>query len=369
MKKNVFSRFVRSKSFSMIFIFISILLIFYTAIHLNKIIEAVFSIKIFSIILTLLFIYFAYMLIYEKSKKNYKKSHKLYAFCSFILCFLLNIVQGFIIVDFLNIFLPMPIYAYLIALYISILITFLAMIHANNIIIKNESITIGNTKNVKIAFLSDIHIGHFIKINQLDKMIKKINSLDADYILIGGDVFNDDAFNYLDIQLFSNKLKELKPSGKVYTVLGNHDPNSLDSRIYDFFKEANINLLVDYIIELKDFYIVGRDDITSNPNRETLTSLLKNINIKKPLIVLDHNPLGVNEAIENQVDILLCGHTHQGQFFPATLFTKLSYGKISFYGYHQEKNTHILVSSGIGYFQMPMRIGTSSEVVLLNIRL
>ena len=53
--------------------------------------------------------------------------------------------------------------------------------------------------------------------------------------------------------------------------------------------------------------------------------------------------------------------------FPATIMTHLAYGKDGFYGYHQQQKTHIIVSSGAGYFQMPIRIGSQSEIVSLQI--
>ncbi len=83
--------------------------------------------------------------------------------------------------------------------------------------------------------------------------------------------------------------------------------------------------------------------------------------------MLDHNPGGIKEAIENKVSLVLCGHTHKGQFFPATLFTRFAYGKKDFYGYAQREETQSIVSAGAGYFQMPMRIGSDSEIVLIEV--
>ena len=118
-------------------------------------------------------------------------------------------------------------------------------------------------------------------------------------------------------------------------------------------------MLVDEIIETEDFIIIGRDDINSNPKRKALT--------EKPKILMDHNPVGIADGIQNNIDLVVCGHTHKGQFFPANLFTKWSYGKQGFYGYSKTNKTHSIVSSGAGYFQMPIRIGTNSEIVQIDI--
>lgn len=108
--------------------------------------------------------------------------------------------------------------------------------------------------------------------------------------------------------------------------------------------------------------IVGRDDIITNPKRKSLETIIKT---PKKMIIIDHNPLGVDEAVNNNASLIMCGHTHSGQFFPANIFTKLAYGKEGFYGYHKINNTNIVVSSGVGYFQMPMRTCSHSEIVVL----
>ena len=115
--------------------------------------------------------------------------------------------------------------------------------------------------------------------------------------------------------------------------------------------------------------IVGRDDILGNPARKGISELFAGVGTEKPKIVIDHNPLGIEDAVKAGAALILCGHTHKGQFFPATLFTKWAYGRRGFYGHFQTGETHSVVSSGTGYFQLPVRLGTNSEVVVLHIKL
>lgn len=63
--------------------------------------------------------------------------------------------------------------------------------------------------------------------------------------------------------------------------------------------------------------LVGRDDSTTNPDRKPLYTLLQKQNRNKPAIILDHNPTGIKEAVEQEAALIVCGHTHKGQFFPA----------------------------------------------------
>ena len=92
------------------------------------------------------------------------------------------------------------------------------------------------------------------------------------------------------------------------------------------------------------------------------------------LLVLDHDPNGITEATACDADLVLAGHTHRGQFFPTSLLTQFSYEKGYFYGMAQTVNqltghiTTSIVSSGAGYFQTPIRIGTDSEIVVVDLR-
>lgn len=92
------------------------------------------------------------------------------------------------------------------------------------------------------------------------------------------------------------------------------------------------------------------------------------------LMVLDHDPNGITEAAACDADLVLAGHTHRGQFFPLSLLTQSSYEKGYFYGLAQTANeltghiTTSIVSSGAGYFQTPIRIGTDSEIVCVELR-
>ena len=86
------------------------------------------------------------------------------------------------------------------------------------------------------------------------------------------------------------------------------------------------------------------------------------------MIVLEHNPKNIDEY-NNDVDLILSGHTHKGQIFPANLITKLLY--TIDYGYLKEKNNNpnVIVTSGVGTWGMPFRIGTNNEIVNIKIKL
>ena len=75
------------------------------------------------------------------------------------------------------------------------------------------------------------------------------------------------------------------------------------------------------------FYLCGRPDYERPgrgiDTRKTPKELTEELDLTKPLIVIDHEPRELNELSEAGVDLDLCGHTHDGQVFPLTLITDI----------------------------------------------
>lgn len=97
-----------------------------------------------------------------------------------------------------------------------------------------------------------------------------------------------------------------------------------------------------------------------------IESLIKDLDQSKSLIVIDHEPNGLLEMRDNNIDLVLSGHTHNGQLFPLNLFVGL-FNENS-YGVKKLNNTYDLVTSGIGVWGPKMRTFTSSEIVIINLK-
>ena len=225
------------------------------------------------------------------------------------------------------------------------------------------------TEPIYIVALSDIHLGTIINHKNLDKLFEKINKLNPDIVLIGGDLV-DNSFKVAEHYKLLERFKELKPKYGIYSCLGNHDYISRSFEHIDEFNKNGINILRDTSILINDsFYIIGRDDVTSNSiaghHRKSLDHLIKNIDTTKPIILLDHQPFNLDSVAKYPVDFQFSGHTHKGQFFPFSLVTKLIFEKD--YGFVKKENTNFYISSGFGNAVSPIRIGTQSEIV--NIKL
>ena len=365
-----FGKFVRSKCFSFLFLIVAVLSVFYVSNRLDRFFACVCHLNVYGIVLALLMALMIYMFIYIKSKNpKVKNTRKFYEGCGIVLCFLLYVVIFFALYDLTDMVFHIHnnLY-YMIPILGALLLAFYGFIHAKKICIKEYDVPLAQIrKNKKVVLISDIHTGTFVNTIQLKKIVDKINSLNADMVLIAGDMFDVGAYPYCNIEEIVSILQKLSPKGEIYAILGNHDPASDTDTMKQFYQKAGIQLLVDDVITTHDFTLIGRDDITSNPQRKSLQDLLNTTFSSKPAIVMDHNPLGIDEAVKHHIDLIVCGHTHKGQFFPANIFTHLAYGSKGYYGHYYTDTTQSIVSSGAGYFEMPMRVGSNSEIVVMNI--
>ncbi|MCL1933709.1 MAG: metallophosphoesterase [Candidatus Azobacteroides sp.] len=223
----------------------------------------------------------------------------------------------------------------------------------------------GDYKHLKIVGVSDLHLGVAIDKKQLKQYVRLINDQHPDLILIAGDLVDNNALP-LEKERMQETINELQAPLGVYYCLGNHEYLSGIKASMNFLRKTDLHLLIDSLVTVNNsIQIIGRDDKQGNPNRKSLKELVKNTDPALPLLLIDHEAYHLNETEENGIDLQFSGHTHHGQMFPGNLITDLLF-QIS-YGYEQKGNTHYYVSSGLGLWGPPFRIGTQSELVIFNI--
>ena len=370
-----FSKFISGRVFSVLFCILGFGLTIYLSSRLGILIEGFAGLDLQLAIFLILTVFCTYMLIYVNTHRENKKTQKLFNLCGIIFSFFPSTVICFFLFDLIRSLCgAYDGRLYLIPLLLAAVLSAYGFVHARKIFVKEYSIPIAASSKhqrseVKAVLLSDIHTGSYVDRKQLHKIVDAVNRLQPDLVIMAGDTFDQDAFGHCDMDGVKAELQRLQPEGNVYAVLGNHDPDSSHKEVKEYFEEAGIHLLIDECAETEDFLIVGRDDILGNPARKGISELFAGVDTEKPKIVIDHNPLGIEDAVKAGAALILCVHTHKGQFFPATLFTKWAYGRRGFYGHFQTGETHSVVSSGTGYFQLPVRLGTNSEVVVLHIKL
>ncbi|WP_051569353.1 metallophosphoesterase [Alkaliphilus transvaalensis] len=226
-------------------------------------------------------------------------------------------------------------------------------------------------EELKIVMLSDLHLGRLVNRKQLEKIVDQINQLEADLILMPGDIIDDriDAFVQQDMM---SVFRKLKSNLGIYASMGNHEYiGGQIEKAEKYFNEAGINVLRDEHIKIEEqFYIVGREDKSferfQGTRRKSLAEILENVDNSKPIIMLDHQPVDIEEAMESGVDLQLSGHTHRGQLFPFRIFTRKLF-QVD-WGYETFQDLHVIVTSGAGTWGPPLRVGHRSEILSISIK-
>lgn len=225
--------------------------------------------------------------------------------------------------------------------------------------------------DLNVVMISDLHLGAIGSEDRLEKIIEEINSKQPDVVCIAGDFFDTDFTSIRDPEAALEKLRRINATYGVYACLGNHDGGHTLSQMTEFLEQADIHLLNDKYTVIDDrMILVGRLDSAAiggygDKKRKSLSEFFTREDDSLPVIVLDHNPANIDEYT-SEADLILCGHTHRGQIFPGNLITKLMYTVD--YGYYRKdsQSPQVVVSSGVGVWGMPMRVGTNCEIVTVN---
>jgi len=222
----------------------------------------------------------------------------------------------------------------------------------------------GEREQLKIAMMSDLHIGVLLGKKNVQHFVELCNAEHPDMVVIAGDIMDYES-RQAEQSHVEEVLRQLQAPLGVYMVLGNHEYRANRMAKIRWLGKTGGTLLVDSVVSPDStFYLIGRDDVV-NRNRASLETLLKGVNMSKPVIVIDHQPKFARDVVDNHCDLGLFGHTHNGQYWPAPLLLRFVFEFV--YGYHVVNDTHLYVSSGIGFAGQPFRIGTRSELVILRI--
>jgi predicted MPP superfamily phosphohydrolase len=218
-----------------------------------------------------------------------------------------------------------------------------------------------------IVQLSDIHIGGLINKTFISNLVKKVNALKPDIIVITGDLV-DTSLNYAKEAL--DELKNLESKYGNYFIVGNHEYFHNVSSIIKYVNSLNIKTLENENVYIgqksKGFFLAGVYDVIgyrANYFKPDLNKALIGTN-GSPTVLLAHQPRFIEEVVN--VDLVLSGHTHGGQIVPFNLLVKLQQPYIR--GLHQHnENTQIYVNKGTGFWGPPMRLGASSEITYIKL--
>ncbi|MBQ9592406.1 MAG: metallophosphoesterase, partial [Lachnospiraceae bacterium] len=100
--------------------------------------------------------------------------------------------------------------------------------------------------------------------------------------------------------------------------------------------------------------------------RASLAGLLAGTDPASPILLLEHEPAELTHLSDYGIDLAVSGHTHDGQIFPGNLVVRLFADQS--YGLRKWNDTQVLVTSGVGFYGPPIRVGTISEIVVIDLR-
>lgn len=225
----------------------------------------------------------------------------------------------------------------------------------------------GEHSTLRIVAVSDLHLGYLINKQYATRYVDLINEQNPDIVLFVGDIIDAEMSPIIEQNMHEDFLRLNAPLG-VYSCTGNHEYRyEADYKIDWLNANAGIKMIRDSAVLIdSSFYVVGREDWII-PTRKDLKEILveQDVNSELPIFVLNHTPNDLDEEMNNGADIALYGHTHDGQVFPFNILTRLMFEVSN--GYKKKGDTNVYVSSGLGLSGPQYRIGTKSEIVVLDV--
>ncbi|MEM7253490.1 MAG: metallophosphoesterase [Pseudomonadota bacterium] len=209
----------------------------------------------------------------------------------------------------------------------------------------------------RVCQISDVHVGsrdpHFLR-----RVVNRVNACNADVVLITGDLI--DIRNIQESEL--QALSEFK--APAYFCIGNHERYIDVDAIVARLRNLGVGVLRNSLAMCGSWQIIGIDDAES---RSQVGDVLPGIvrDRQKPTILLYHRPDGLEAAEAGGIDLMLCGHTHNGQILPFNWLVKRVFPRIQ--GLYRSGRTALYVSPGTGTWGPVMRVGSRNEITVLTL--
>lgn len=230
--------------------------------------------------------------------------------------------------------------------------------------------TLARTRPLRIALLSDIHYGSLVSTANLSILCRKVREQQPDLILLAGDLI-DNSLQLIRQTEFAAQMSSLRAPLGVYAVLGNHELVNADAQeTVSFYRSAGIRVLQDETLILNDQLILaGRNerqtDYSSRLTQQAPDCLLADADHALPIVLMQHQPADLDQLNAAGVDIAVAGHTHRGQLFPLNILNRRHFQQSR--RFQCLGNLQSIISSGYGTWGPPIRLGSRSEIVIIDL--
>ena len=260
------------------------------------------------------------------------------------------------------------------------------LVHAQNTVVKRYDVAVDKPgEDMKVVLLGDLHLSVNSRLATTQRMVALVNEEQPDVVLIAGDIFTSSYAGLSHPEQYAEALRDMKAKYGVYAVYGNHDVEETlfggfpispisqafrTTRMEDFFKDCGFTVLYDQVVDINGVQLAGRVDGEKagdgTASRMSPEQLLAGVDRARPVVVLEHEPKEFQALKEAGADVALAGHTHAGQVFPGNLV--VPFFNENAWGYAKVHGLDTVVTAGVGYYGPPMRVGTNSEVSVVNLK-
>jgi len=222
---------------------------------------------------------------------------------------------------------------------------------------------------LSIAQITDLHVGPTIGERDVRRIVEQTNALRADVVAVTGDLVDG---TVRELGSAVGHLAALRARHGVYFVTGNHEYYSGADAWIAELRRLGLRVLRNERVRIGDagasLDLAGVDDWSAgrfgNGHGWRLDTALAGREPDRSLVLLAHQPRGVDEAVRSGVELQISGHTHGGQIFPFSLIVGAVYPYLAGLYRHAEGTTagQIFVSRGTGYWGPPLRLGSPPEI-------
>jgi uncharacterized protein len=270
--------------------------------------------------------------------------------------------------EYIAVHVPIPLMGF-ITVIVTLCLSGYGIYHAKDTVINHISVNIKNLPKSwhkrKIALISDVHIGHINRVKYLRNIVKKINAENVELLCIAGDLF--DGMDWR-LEHLLDALGEITTTHGIVYADGNHETYLGVERAFRALGHTPTRILRDEKITLDGLDIIGIDYPEPGERKDIASTILTLPGYDRDAasILIYHTPYQIDKISKTGIKLELCGHTHKWQLWPYSLLTYIAFWRFH-YGLSTLWDYNIYTSSGVGTWWPPMRVGTNSEIVIIEL--
>ncbi len=217
---------------------------------------------------------------------------------------------------------------------------------------------------LRVALVSDLHLGSVLRKEFCRSVVELVNGERPDVICLIGDLSDG---SVAELEEDVRPLADLRAPEGVFAVTGNHEFYFDPDGWLEFLPQLGMRVLMNESQRVRGILLAGVHDIAGRPSGRgpDMDAALASRTPGQPVIMMSHSPNLVDDAVQRQVDLMVSGHTHGGQFFPATLAIAATSRAVS--GHHFFSGTQLFITNGAGFWGPIARLGAPPDVTILTL--